>query len=339
MAARTAPTLEDVSRATGVSTATISRVLNAPGKVAPATRNKVTAAIEELGYTPNHGGRALASNRSNTVGAIIPTLANAVFAMGIQSFQEALSDAGITLLLASTGYDPEQEQQQIRALVSQGADGLLLIGHERPAATRRFLELRGVPHVLAWCFEDDPDALFAGFDNRKAAYSLAKKVLDMGHRNIAQITGDIAGNDRAQRRREGVEAAIADHPSKARLTGTIQAPFLLEPSGDAFATLVAGPDRPTAIICGSDVHAAGATVRAAEMGIKVPEDISIVGFDDIGLASVVTPPLTTLRIPQVEMGRMAADLLLRKIAGQGDVQSVELPTEIVMRGSLAPPSG
>ena len=118
MTRTTAPTLEDVARMAGVSTASISRALNDPDKVAKPTRDKIEKAIDVLGYTPNFGGRALASNRTNTVGAIIPSMANAMFASGVQAFQEVLSEAGVNLLLASTGYDPDQELRQIKALAN-----------------------------------------------------------------------------------------------------------------------------------------------------------------------------------------------------------------------------
>jgi len=329
------PTLQDVAAAANVSTATISRALNDPGKVAKDTRERIERAIARLGYTPNFGGRVLASNRTNTVGAVIPSLANAMFANGIQAFQEELDTAGITLLIATSAYDPMREGAQIRALMARGADGLLLIGTERPVETCRFLALRNVPHVLGWCLSDDPEHLCAGFDNRAAAVAMARQVLAMGHSRIAMIAGISAGNDRARERIEGVRAAIAAQPG-ARLTRVVEAPYLLEPSGAAFATVMAG-DAPTAIICGNDVLAAGAMVAARRAGLRVPADISITGFDDIGLAAVVDPGLTTVHVPQFEMGRAAARLLLARVAGQEGLASVALETRVVLRGSLAAP--
>ena len=332
------PTLEDVARRAGVSTATISRAVNTPDRVAGETRKRIDAAIDALGYTPNFGGRVLASNRSNTVGAIIPSMANAMFANGLQAFQEELSEAGVMMLVASTGYDPDEELRQIRALMAHGADGLLLIGAERPEATRRFLTLRHVPHVLGWCHTDTPGQLFAGFDNRRAAYDATRRVLEMGHRRIAMIAGIAEGNDRARDRQAGVVAAVRDHGDAARMVGVEEAPYLLDDGARAFAAIMAQGTRPTAIICGNDVLAAGAVVEAARMGIRVPRDVSVVGFDDIGLARVAHPALTTVRVPQLEMGRGAARLLLRRLAGESDLRSLEFETELVMRDSLAPPA-
>lgn len=329
------PTLQDVADAAQVSTATISRALNDPAKVAKGTREKIERAIARLGYTPNFGGRILASNRTNTVGAIIPTLANAMFANGIQAFQEELGEAGVTLLIATNGYDPAREGEQIRALMARGADGLFLIGGERPAETRRFLALRNVPHVLGWCLSDDPTKLCAGFDNQAAAHAMARQVLEMGHRRIAMIAGITAGNDRALGRVNGVRAAIDACPG-ARLTTVVEARYLLEPAARAFGDVMAG-DPPTAIICGNDVLAAGAMVAARRAGLRMPDDISITGFDDIGLAEVVDPGLTTVHVPQRQMGRAAARLLLARVAGQPDLASVVFDAPLVMRGSLAPP--
>ncbi|WP_299963637.1 LacI family DNA-binding transcriptional regulator [uncultured Roseobacter sp.] len=333
------PTLADVARMAGVSTASISRALNDPDKVAKPTRERIEQAIDTLGYTPNFGGRALASNRTNTVGAIIPSMANAMFASGVQAFQEVLDEAGVTLLLATTAYDPDHELRQIKALVAHGAGGLLLIGDTRPRETREFLIKRRVPYVLSWCYRPDPKQLFVGFDNRLAAREATRRVLELGHRNLAMISGLHPGNDRAQDRSDGVVEAVTSFGQGARLHPVVQVSYRLEFGGDAFTRLMAADAPPTAIMCGNDVLAAGAMKRAKEMGIDVPAQVSIVGFDDIGVASVVTPQLATVRVPQIEMGRTAARMLLGRIAGDADLQSVRLPTEFIPRGSLAAPSG
>lgn len=331
------PTLEDVARLAGVSTASVSRALNDPDKVAEPTRKKIESAIEDLGYTPNFGGRVLASNRTNTVGAIIPTLANAIFATGMQAFGEELSKAGRTLLIATTHYDPDEEYRQVRSLLAQGADALLLIGEDRPAATRRLLQVRKVPHVVSWIYGNDDDQTYVGFDNYAAAQMVAGKVLDLGHRNIAMLTGITTGNDRARNRSKGIADAIAAYGDGARLSHSVEVKFRVQYGKTGLDEILnAAPDT-TAVLCGNDVLAAGAMVRAREMGREVPRDLSIVGFDDIGLASVVTPPLTTVRVPQIEMGRMAAQALLAKMDGGTGDMSRKLPTHWVERGSLGPP--
>jgi len=335
MTKKGAPTLEDVALAARVSTATISRSINMPNKVAKATHERIQKAIETLGYTPHFGGRALASNRTNTIGAVIPSMSNAMFANGIQAFQEELSDAGVTMLVASTGYSAEAEYTQIRSLMAHGADGLLLIGTDRPKKTTDFLTLRGVPYVISWCYKDDPAQHFVGFDNQKAAFEIATCVLEYGHRNIAMIAGISKDNDRAKNRITGVKNAINGFGNGARLLRIVESPYLLAESANAFDEIMKGPEVPSVIICGNDVLAAGAITRARERGVSVPRQISITGFDDIGLASVVLPALTTVRVPQIEMGKAAASILLSKLSGDNTIASLEFKTEVVLRSSLA----
>ncbi len=330
------PTLEDVARAARVSTATISRSINEPDKVASDTRDRIAAIIDELGYTPNFGGRVLASNRSNTVGAVIPTMANAMFASGLQVFQQALSEAGINLLVASSGYNAQTELEQIKSLVAHGADGLLLIGSARPAETTRFLELRKIPFVIAWCYQHNDARCFAGFDNAQAANNITTEVLNKGHRLIAMIAGHSEQNDRSKNRIAGVMRGIQNFSEDAQLLSVIETDYSLESGGDAFETLMSAKTKPTAIICGNDVLAAGVIVRAKQLGIDIPNQVSVTGFDDIALASAVSPALTTVRVPQLEMGKAAAALLLKLLAGEKP-QSTELKTQIIHRDSLAAP--
>jgi LacI family transcriptional regulator len=280
----------------------------------------------------------LASNRSNTVGAIIPTMANAMFASGLQAFQEELATAGVTLLVASSGYDAKHELSQIRSLLTHGADGLLLIGSSRLKETSEFLALRQIPYVVSWCYKHGSKVLFAGFDNQKAAYQMTMEVLRLGHRRVAMIAGISEGNDRASNRIKGVRQAVREFGNNARLMKVIEAEYSQSSGGDAFSRLMSESQTPTAIICGNDVLAAGAIVRARQQGIEVPRQVSITGFDDIGLATAVYPSLTTVRVPQEEMGRCAAKLLLELLSRDGTPTSVEFETKVVHRESLAPPS-
>ncbi len=332
------PTLEDVAKLAKVSTATISRSINEPDKVANATREKIQSAIVQLAYTPNFGAKILASNKSNTVGAIIPTMANAMFASGIQAFQQELASSGMLLLVASSGYNAKDEFEQIQTLLSHGADGLLLIGTERPAATLEFLEMRKIPYVISWCYQAKSDKLYAGFDNKKSAAQITNTVLNTGHRKIAMIAGQSHDNDRAANRIAGVTQAINDFGKDAQLIAVIESNYSLEDGAQALDKLLNGTTKPTAIICGNDVIAAGAINRAKEVGLKVPADLSITGFDDINLATVVEPQLTTVRVPQKQMGKSAASLLLEYVKTKKQPRSIQFETEVIIRGSLGPPN-
>ena len=332
--AKPVPTLEDVAERSGVSTATVSRCLNSPDQVNEKTRERVMQAVSELGYAPNFGARALAAKRTNTFGAIIPTMENAIFARGLQAFQDELREHGVTLLVASSSYSPEQEEEQIRSLVTRGADALLLIGQDRTDKSYEFLESRDIPYVVAWAFDRTATRLSVGFDNHQAMKALADEVLEMGHGQIGVITADRSGNDRARGRFDGICEAMRNHGINPDTLHVAETTYSIDEGADAFERLMARQPRPTAVLCGNDVFAAGALMQARRMGLRVPEDVSVTGFDDIELAEIVMPALTTVHVPHKEMGRHAAQKLLSLSAGEEPGASIELPTMIQWRQSL-----
>ncbi len=332
---KTRPTLSDVARLAGVSTATVSRSLTRPATVSSETRERVDAAVQELGYFPNFGARALASNRSNTVGAVIPTMENAIFARGLQALEETLSANGITLLVATSHYDVDAEAGQVRTLLGRGIDGLVLIGEARPQSTYDLLARSGVPYVLVWNPNGDGPHCSVGFDNRAAARTMTEAVLARGHRRVAMIAGVTEWNDRASERVAGVRSALSEREIVLESPYIVEAAYSLEAGAEAAKALARLDPRPTAIICGNDVLAAGAILGLRELGIVVPDGISVVGYDDIDLADVATPTLTTVHVPHRRMGKAAAELLLGMIGNLEVERNVVLETSITLRSSLA----
>ena len=328
------PTLADVSKLARVSTATVSRCLNSPEQVQEGTRDRVLQAVKDLGYAPHFGAQALAAKRTNTFGAIVPTMENAIFARGLQAFQEEIGKQGITLLLASFSYDRDVEEQQIRNLIARGADGLFLIGHERNEQSYEFLEKRQVPYVVSWVYEKDEPRISVGYDNRKAMRALAREVLGFGHRRLGLITAARDGNDRTRRRFEGIVDALAEVGLSAADLRVVEAPYTISSGAQAFAELMQSDDRPTAVMCGNDVLAAGALKMAHKMGIDVPGEVSITGFDDMEIAELVTPGLTTVHVPHRDMGTTAAQKLLAMRDEEDPGDSIELETRVELRGSL-----
>jgi LacI family transcriptional regulator len=328
------PTLDDVARVAGVSTATVSRCLNEKQKVSPKTLEHVLKAIEDLGYTPNFNARAMAAKRTQTIGAIIPTMENAIFARGLQAFQETLHDSGYNLLVSSSAYQPDLEAEQIRALIARGADGLLLIGYERDRAVYDYLERRGIPTMLAWTTAPQGVHSSVGFDNCAAMRRLADHVLSMGHTRISVISGIIDGNDRAEGRVRGIKESLVAHGLDADAVPIIETAYEIENGANAFETLMRAEIKPTVIMCGNDVLAAGAISRARQLGLHVPDEISITGFDDIELASILDPPLTTVHVPHREMGHMAARELVNMVEKQSKGVTRKLNVRIEMRASL-----
>lgn len=330
------PTLRDVALHAGVSTATASRVLNAPDRVSKTTRNRVTDAVRALAYSPNFAARAMAARRTNTIGAIIPTMENAIFARGLQAFQTALRAEGFTLLVAASAYDPAEESAQIATLIARGADGLLLIGHERDPDLYRFLDARNVPALVTWAYDPTETRPSVGFDNRAAMRDLAREVLARGHIRLAAISAPTSGNDRARDRLHGIRDALSEAGLPPDLPVEI-VPYGIDEGARAFATLMAADPSPTAILSGNDVLAVGAMRQARAMGLDVPRDVSITGFDDLELARVTTPELTTIHVPHRQMGRVAAETLVAMVRDGTTPASISLPADLRLRGSLGPP--
>ncbi len=339
MADSSLPTLEDVARLAGVSTATVSRCLNAPERVATETRKRVETAVDTLGYTPNFGARALVLRRTGIVGAVIPTLASAIFARAIQAFQNELDVAGWTLVLASSDSKRETEARQIRALTARGVDGLLLVGAERDEETYRFLEKRQMPYVIGWTVDVPEGQACVGFDNAGAMAAMTGKALALGHRHFAVITASLAQNDRARNRVAGVRAALAKASLDPSALQVEEVPYQLDAAGDAFDRLMAATPSPTIVMCGNDVQAAGAIRRAQQRGLRVPADVSVTGFDNLEHAQLVDPGVTTVNVPHVDMGSRAAQELVKLIHGSVVGPPVTLPVSVVERGSLGPAPG
>ena len=330
-------TLADVARAAGVSSATVSRHLNAPGTVAAKTGARIAEAVAALGYTPDHGARAMATGRSQMVGAVVPTMENAIFARGLHAFQAGLAQAGYTLLVASHDYDLAREAELIRTFVSRGADGMLLVGQDRDPAAGTLLRQRGVPTVAAWTHAPDGPFPSVGFDNRAAMRALAEEVLRLGHRRIAMLSAVTVGNDRARLRVAGLRDAMEAEGLDPATLRVVEAGAGIAAAGAAFDRAMMMDAPPTALICGNDVLAAGAMDRARVQRIEVPRDVSITGFDDIDIAGVVTPPLTTVHVPHAEMGRRAAATLVEMIAGRPVPPPEALPATPRYRGTLSAP--
>ena len=335
---RTVPKLADVAKLANVSTATVSRCLNTPDKVDVNTRKIVLQAVEDLGYAPNFSAQALAAQRTNTVGAIIPTMDNAIFARGLQSFQEQLDTQGLTLLVASSAYDPTRETEQIKSLVARGADALLLIGYDRDPQIYKFLEQRGITTLLCWAYDAKHQLPSVGFDNRRAQKDLVIKALEMGHSTLGYISARTVNNDRARERILGARDAMVQRGLNPNDLAVIETDYTTENGARAFEELWQSHQRPTAVICGNDVLAVGAVQRARQLGLDVPRDVSVTGFDDIEISEIVSPALTTVHVPHRRMGARAAQVLIDALQN-GKAPQLEAPIEttIIIRDTLAPP--
>ena len=331
------PTIEDVARRAGVSTATVSRVLNQTDAVRESLRHKVESAVAALGYVPHAGARTMKLRRSGTLGAIFPTIDNAIFAKAIDALQRRLAEAGHQLLIATSDYDPQAEERQALTMLSRGVDGLLLCGCGQDASLLDRLRQRGVPtvHVMSWPVP--ADRIGVGFDNARAMGQVVKYLLDLGHRRIAMLAGVTRDNDRAAERVRGVREALNAAGLELPAARLVERRYGLAAAREGLRQLMAVKIPPTAIVCGNDVLAFGALLEAQRLGLAVPQQLSIVGFDDLELASQVQPALTTVRVPADEMWRCAAERVLAALAGEAPPRETEMQVALVVRESSAPP--
>lgn len=328
------PTAQDVARLAGVSTATVSRYFSDPSRIRNSTAERIAAAITQVGYVPDLNARALATRRADVIGAVVPTLENAIFAEGIEAMQSWLNQRNITLLVASSNYDPDREYQQVQRLIAHGVSGLLLIGTLRHDKTRQLIESREVPYCLSWCFRDHCEEPQIGFDNYSAGAAMAQEILNRGHRKIGFLSGKRDWNDRATDRVKGAMDKIQNAGLVIPEDALIEVVYSHEKSAIAFKELLERHPDLTCVFCGNDVVAAGALRQAHSMGLRVPQDLSITGFDDIALASVLTPPLTTVRLRHKLMGQVAGERLLRAVETGEPVEPEMIPFSVEIRDSL-----
>lgn len=329
--------LADVARLAKVSTATVSRALTLPHKVKARTLERVQQAARSLGYVAHGAARALASRRTHTIGAVVPTLDNAIFANTIHALQRTVDAAGYVLLLASHEFDADIEARVTRTLIERGVDGLVLLGTTHHPDIYRMIEAHAVPYVLTWAFDESGNHPCVGFDNRAAAVRITNYLLDLGHRRFAMVSGITAHNERAQERLAGVREALAARGITLTAERVVEKPYTHTGGREGLRELMAGQQRPTAVICGNDVLAIGAVAECQVQGLAVPGDVSITGFDDMEIAALMTPALTTVRFPTTDLGVYAANHLLMRLEGKAVDLRCKLPTELVVRESAAAP--
>jgi LacI family transcriptional regulator len=332
------PTLSDVAKLAGVSLGSASRALSVPDQVKARTLEQVNRAVAQLGYVRNGAAQALASRKTRTIAALYPTLKNPVYANSTDALQQTLWTLGYQLLVASHEYDARREVTVMRAIVERGIDGVILVGSDHDEGVFTLLRQRNLPYVLTWSTDETRYPHCVGFSNYDAAYQMAKFVITKGHRDIALCGGVTQHNERARTRAAGTLAAMAESGLTIPPNWIIEQPFSFEGGRAAVRQLWSGSRKPTALICGTDLQAIGALQECQLRGIEVPLDLSISGFDDIEMASVTTPPLTTVRVPIAEIGVRAAKKIVALIEG-GDVAAEDpLVAVVIERGSISCPS-
>jgi len=332
-------TIFDVAEEAGVSYSTVSRVVNNKGYVSEEKRERVLRAMTQLGYVVNMQARSLAGGRTNVVGLLVHGLNTSYIGEIVKGIDNALDQANYDLMLYTTHRRKTRESAYVTKLTRNAVDGLLLVLPRNAAAYLETLDQHHFPHVLLdhEGFIDNKSAPAVSAMNRKGAYEATHYLLQLGHRRIGFITG-MMDTGCAQERLEGYKSALQDQGLPV-IPELIREGDFMQPMGYTCAhALLSLAQPPTAIFVSSDLMAFGVMEAARDRSLQIPRDISIVGFDDIPQADHVHPPLTTVRQPLEEMGRVAARLLLSYIENPDrPIERVELPTKLIIRESCQAP--
>ncbi len=302
--------IQAVAAKAGVSVATVSRAFNFPDKVTPATRELVERVARELDYVPNASARTLRTQRSRALGVVLPTLLNPTFAECLQGIARAAIAGGYAIVPITTGYRFEEEERAVHLLLAGNVDGLILVV-SNPSSSAALARLRsiGTPYVLAYNRHADHPCVTV--DGEAAVADAVARLVLLGHRRIAMVSGTLAASDRAQQRFRGYRQGMRDAGLKA--LPLIEVPFV-ESAVDALTRVLQAGDRPSALVCSNDLLAIR-SIRAAHLsGLRVPDALSVVGFDGIALGEDLTPALSTIEQPNSDIGRHSVELLMQAIA-------------------------
>lgn len=327
--------LSDVAKRAGVSTASVSRVLNHPDKVSARIREKVTQAMEELGYVRDGAARALASRRSYSIGSVVPTIGIGIFASGVERLQQRLKEYGYQLLIATTQYDATKELEAVRALLERGVDGVQLVGQQHDPRVYALLKGRGIPYVNTYQYDAENEHPSIGFDNYRSAWDLMRHLMELGHRNVGIITSPTRLNDRISARLDGMLACLKSYGIDQPASRVIEVAHKLADGRSATRALMRSHPELTAICGTADALAIGALFELRTMGISVPGEVSVAGYDDLEIVRHLDPTLTTVHVPVEEIGMRVADYLLGCIEGRAMPMKTELEATLVLRDSTA----
>lgn len=325
--------IREVARLAGVSVATVSRTLTSPDCVRQTTRDKVNAAVEQTGYRPNQMAVQFRSRRTGNLVILVPKIANSFFSRVISGAQQAAQAAGYRLLLCDTQGNEDIEREFAALVYAHQADGVIQLRAYDPFPAEN---LAPPPIINACEVIKHGRHTTISLDNHAAAKAMTEYLIGLGHCRIGLIKGP-QSSPLTQDRVAGYQAALdqADIPVDPALI--CHGDFSLRAGYDGVASLLEMHDRPTAVFCENDEMAIGALKRIKEAGLRVPEDISLVGFDDIPLAQYCDPPLTTIAQPADSFGRRAVEMLIDIIEKQSAVRThITLAYELVIRKSTAP---
>ena len=329
------PTIKNVAKHAGVSTATVSRVINGQGYIRPATAERVRKAIAELNFRPNVIGRSLKTARTRTLGVMIPTLANPVFADAVAGIQDAAKTAGYAIVITATDYCSNSEFASVHTMLSNRVEGLILtVAEAENNSLLDQLDAEGIRYVLLYNQPCSHRRSTITVDNVAAARLAVEQFVALGHRQIGMVTGDPTASDRAAARRSGFIEALRNAGSHD--SPIVEVDFMNMELPAELRNLFLAPSAPTALFCSNDALAIAVIGLLRSLGMRVPDDVSIIGFDGISIGELIEPSLATIEQPSREMGRTAVQHLLDRLSGDASQHAVILPHRFRPGGTAGP---
>lgn len=331
------PSIKDIARLAQVTPSTVSRALAGSDRISAETRRRVQTIAQELGYTPSVAARSLVTGASQTFGILAPTLSDPYAAAVMGGIEAACLEAGYHLVVASTAGDPRREIEAFRVVMGQQPDGLIILSARAGHAYEQVLKGVEVPVVFINSAQPGERVFSIATDNEYGGWLATRHLLDLGHRRIAYLGGPTAGRSH-QARAAGYRRALQEAGLRFEPELVLPGDGSLGAGRAALARLLDrnGDGRPTALFCYNDLSALGLLAEAHRRGLRLPDDLSVVGFDNVPYAEISLPPLTTVDQRKEELGRLAVLTLLAALRHE-PVSDIRLRGDLVVRESTAPP--
>jgi LacI family transcriptional regulator len=328
--------MKQVAERAGVSISTVSHVINNTRAVSDEVRTRVQGIVDEMRYVPSAVARSLKNDKTHTIGVLVPNSSNPYFAELIRWIEDAAFELGYHIILCNTHGGDSKQATYLRLLMEKRIDGLVLVASGADDAQELLLRHEDVPIIqLERALPGlGADLVLAG--QEEGAWLATRHLIELGHRAIACVSGP-ADLPRSRERVGGFLRAMREAGIDVPAEDVLHAEFTSAGGHAAFGRLLARPHRPTAVFVTSDLMAIGGLCAAGSAGVRVPAELSVVGYDDIGAACYAAPPLTTIALPKREMARQAIGRLIERIrGGHGPLCSIALPSALVVRASTAP---
>jgi DNA-binding LacI/PurR family transcriptional regulator len=328
--------IKDVARAAGVSHPTVSRALRGSPLVPPGTAQQIRRTAEVMGYKPSAVARSLVTRKSWTIGLVVASIADPFYGEITSGIEEVASLNGYSVILANSPIDPAREIAAVRSLEGHRVDGILVTASRVGESYLAISSEMQIPIVLINNQHDGEFVYSVCIDNIAGAVAATKHLIELGHNKIAYL-GDRLGFQTDKERYAGYRKALADDGIPFHKDWVVYGDGLPEGSAEAVERLLSLSRTPTALFCYNDMSALGAIEAARNKGLRVPEELSLIGFDDLFFSRYMQPGLTTIRQPRREMGRKAMGILLSLLAGEDPEKQVSIHGELVVRSSSKPP--